>query len=364
MKIKILKSNIKDAVEIVKKSIKTNLPILQNVLIEANDVGIFFKTTDMEINTIHLTQGKVDESGKVLIPFNLLSGILSNLQSDNISIETDENSISLSADNYNAKISNNPVEEFPEFELIKSKNVLDIDSSLLKQSFNQVLQSISTTNYNRVEFESVLFKFELNKLKLASTDGYRLSEKTIELKDVDIKEIILVPSATIKEVVRIIGYQGGDNVKIIFNDKQIMFVIKNTKIISRLAEGNFPEYDALIPEKSSKTITFNRENLQKAIKLVSVFEQVNNEITFNIKERNVELDSSSDKGLGHNKYTIDAVIESDPFEVAFNSKFIMNFLDVTTSENVIMGFNDENSPVIMKQNTDDKYIYIIKPIIK
>lgn len=367
MKIVAIKSNLKRATSIVEKIAgeNPNLPILKNILIEADSNKIKTVTTNLEIAITCLVPGKIIEAGKITVPASIISGIINNLQSERISLEKKGNKLEIKTDTYEAVVEGNSADDFPITPKIENKSeFIEIKSSILKESFKQVLLATQFSDL-RPELNSVFFNFLVDDIKIAATDSFRLAEKII-LKDrfnTNYKKEFkaLLPFKAINEVLRVFG--DDDIVKIYTDDNQILFKSENVELLSRLLEGNFPDYEAIIPKKFSFELQINRDEFFSGLKLVGVIGSKNNEVKFKTKDGKKLLEIvSSEKSLGENKCMLLAKTNGKSGEISFNWRYVMDGLKAMDSEEIFFGINSESEPAEIKPVGDSSYLYVLKPI--
>ncbi|PIU98467.1 DNA polymerase III subunit beta [Candidatus Wolfebacteria bacterium CG03_land_8_20_14_0_80_40_12] len=371
MKIIILKNYLKIGLEVVggviNENTNTTLPILKNFLIETIDNKIRLSTTNLELAVTYFVPGKIIENGSLTIPFSIFNSIINNLWVDRINLEVEENNLIIKTDNYQAKIQGIKKDEFPILPQIKEKNnFFKISVSIFKKA---LLSLISAAQFSEIkpELNGVLFDFQLNFLKLAATDSFRLAEKTIINTQFEsnleqgFKAII--PLKTIQEITKALKEKNDDKLDIYFDQSQIFLRNENIEIISRLVNNNFPDYQSIIPQSFETEIVLGKEQLINAIKLTSSFTDKLNEVKILIKEKskNIEI-RSSNQVVGENQYLIPAKISGRPLEIIFNWRFILDGIKNLESENVFIGFNGDNKPALIKPPADISYFYILMPV--
>ena len=286
MKFVSIRSNIKDAIGAVQRaaSENANLPILKNIIINAGDGGISIAATNLEFAITATISGKIIEDGRVTVPAGLIANLIGNLQSDRLNFESRGNNLEIKTDNYNAILQGLPADDFPITPKIADHgHYLEIKGVFLKEAIQQTIVASQFSDL-RPELNSVLFDFSLEVLKFVSTDGFRLAEKTIAANLFTAKFPdpfrILVPLRTTQELLRIIG--NDDTVQLYHDANQILFKTENIELISRLSEGSFPDYAAIIPSSFATEISVNRDEFLNAIKLAAVFGQKNNELKITV----------------------------------------------------------------------------------
>lgn len=368
MKLIILKKNLKDGLQIIEQIIKNNvdLPILKNFLIETFDNKIKLSATNLELAVISFISGKIIENGGITIPFDVFNSIINNLQNERINIEVNGDKILIKTDNYEAEINGIKKDDFPIIPKIKNNNsYIEIQNSVLKDIFISVVNSI--TKDGKPEFNGILCDYQNSIIKFISTDTFRLSEKTILnnhfKSNINNAFKVIIPSKTINEVIKETQLNEDGKMNIFFDQTQIAFKNENTEIISRLINGEFPEYQQIIPKSYEIEIILNKNELINAVKLVGIFTDRLNEIKLITKEnlKNVEIFSHNNI-FGANKYLIPAKIKGEPIEVVFNWKFLLDGIKNITSENIFLGLNNSNKPAIIKSSEDTSYFYILMPI--
>lgn len=368
MEIIILKGNLKDGLSVLGRigSDNLTLPILKNCLIETVDNKLKISATNLEIGITCFVPAKIVKDGEITAPLNIFSSLISNIQNERINIDAKDKSLKISTENYKAKIQGIAKEDFPIIPQIENKEeFLEIENAFFKNALLSVIGAAQFTGA-KLELNGVLFDFQFGFLKLAATDSFRLAEKTIDEKKYkstfNRKIKAIIPIKTLSELIRIIP-DNNEKIKVYFDDNQVLFKTEEFELISRLINGDFPEYEAIIPKKTSIEINLQKEQLINAIKLTGAFADKNNEIRVIIKEgaKNMEI-FSSNPVLGENQYLIPAKIKGGEVDITFNWKFLLDGIKNIESENIFIGLNGDNKPAIIKPNSDQEYFYILMPI--
>ncbi|MDP3999453.1 MAG: DNA polymerase III subunit beta [bacterium] len=366
MKLIILQSNLKNGLETVGRATadNNNLPILKNILIKTYNNKIKLSATNLELAVTNLISGKIIEEGGITVPFSVLSGIVNNCDSDKINLEVKNNVLNFKTDNYEANIQGLDEEDFPIIPKIENdKNFLSINFDIFKEALLKVLPAIQISDI-RPEISGLLFDFQLTNFKLVGTDSFRLAEKTILEKDFKtnfprgFKSII--PLKTIQEVVRVVNKE---DLNIYIDPNQILFKNDELEIISRLIDGYYPDYEAIIPKELDSECSLNRELFSNAVKLVSNFTGKVNDIKIRTKEgkKTVEI-YSANQYFGENNYLIPTKIKGDDFEISYNWRYLLEGLKNFNSEELIFSVNGDAKPTLIKSAGDSSYFYLLMPI--
>jgi DNA polymerase-3 subunit beta len=366
MKIVILKDNLKEGLNSVVRAVSenNNLPVLKNILIKTFNNKIKIIATNLELAITKIISGKIIEEGSITIPFSVLNGIISNLDNDKVSLESKGNNLILKTDNYEAAIQSLNEEEFPIIpEIGNSNNYLKSDCEVFNSALLKVLNCAQMSEI-RPEISGVLFDFQISCLKLAATDSVRLAEKT--LFDKDFKSNFqqgfksIVPLKTIQEIPRI--FKEGE-IYIYFDSNQVLFKGEDLEVISRLIDGNFPDYEPIIPKTLETECVVEKEAFINAVRLVSNFSGKVNDIKLKSKEGKKVMEvSSSTQYLGENHYLVPIKTKGKDFEIVFNWRFLLDGLKSFDVEEIFMGLNGDHRPVILKSQKDFSYFYIAMPI--
>ncbi|MDD5430982.1 MAG: DNA polymerase III subunit beta [Candidatus Pacebacteria bacterium] len=368
MKIVVLKNNLREGLNIVGKAISENLnlPILKNVLIKTHNNKIKLVATNLELAITQMVSGKIIENGSITVPFSVLSGIVNNSDSERIDLELKNNTLLFKTDNYEASIQGIAEEEFPIIPKIENtRNYLKINGGIFKEAMLKVLNSAQISEI-RPEISGVLFDFQISHFKLVTTDSFRLAEKTVFEKEFKTNFQrgfkIIIPLKMVSEAIKILKDDGDLNIFI--DPNQILFQNDDIEIISRLIDGNYPDYEQIIPKSFETECILNREHFSSAIKLVSNFTGKTNDIRIKTKQGQKTLEVfSTSPYFGENKYLIPAKIKGENFDVAFNWRYLVDGLkNFNTPDDLIFGVNGEQKPSILKHPQDSSYFYILMPI--
>ncbi len=369
MKFVSIRSNIKDAIGAIQRATgeNANLPILRNVIINTGDGGISITATNLELAITATISGKVIENGKITVPANLLGNLLGNLQSDRLNFESRGDNLEIKTDNYSAVLQGLPADDFPITPKIADHtHYFEIKGVFIKEAIQQVIVASQFSDF-RPELNSVLFDFSLETLKLVSTDGFRLAEKTVAANLFTAKFPdpfrILIPLRTTQEVLRIIN--NDDTVRFYHDANQVLFKTENIELISRLSEGSFPDYSAIIPSSFTTEIAVNRNEFLNAIKLAGVFGQKNNELKIAVHPNKKAIEVvSADQSFGENNYLLPAKIKGQATETLFNIRYLSDAVRSAAGEDIFLGLQEDTNPALMKSISDESYLYVLKPIMK
>jgi len=374
MNITCLKENLKRILNIISGIVGKNLtlPILNNILIEAQEEGIKISATNLEIGLSAFVSGKIEKKGVLTVPAKTLTSFISNLPNKKIQLEAKKNILKISSDNYKAEINGLPAEEFPIIPKFSQKFSYKIPSETLKEALSSVV-SVAAISDSRPEITGVFLMFENSKVLVAATDSFRLAEKTIllENKKESTKQEIktILPQKTAQELTKILSENTGKEVSIGFENNQIFLKIGDFQIVSRLIDGVYPDYQQIIPRESAFSLALDKEELISSIRLASVFSSKINEtkFKFDLKRKKLTV-SSADPEVGTNESEIALEVEKPEapgdkiLEISFNHRFLLDGLNNLKGKKAIFSLNSETTPGVLRSASDSSYLYLLMPI--
>jgi len=361
MKIKTEKEALFKATQILQNviSVKTTLPILSNILIETQKEKIFMAATDLDVGISLNLPVDVIEEGSITVPAKRFFDIVRDLPEGPVEITVRKNnSISIESQKCFFKLMGLPKEEFPKLPKLHEKETISLNQGLLKNMLNLTSFAVSRDE-TRYILNGVFLVVKDKKLRLVATDGRRLAliEKEIELPS-EFKKEATIPIKATQELIRNLQEEG--LIKIVFGEKQISFQFGNMTLVSRLVEGQFPNYEQVIPRESKEKITINRERFLWATKRVSILTSPDSQsIKIDIfKDKLIFSKNSPD--MGEAKEEIDIEHKGTEFSVGFNPQYLMDALKNLKDQDVCVELTGPESPGIIRAQGD--YVYIVLPM--
>ncbi|OGF28288.1 DNA polymerase III subunit beta [Candidatus Falkowbacteria bacterium RIFOXYC2_FULL_47_12] len=378
MKFSCTKENIKQGLSnvahIAGKNV--NLPILSNVLIKASENTLQLIATDLEIGVQANIRGKVEAPGEFTVQAKLLLDYINLLPNERIDFELQENELKITCKNYKTKIKGENPEDYPVIPQVEEKNVYSIDFSEFKRGVAEVLFSVAN-NETRIELSGVYVEFNQNSIVLAATDSYRLAERKLSYKNKNEHEErkVIIPAKTLQEVIRF-SFGGSEDVlshehaaavvNIFLSDNQILFSYDDIKLVSRVIEGQYPDYRQIIPnaEQKKTSASFNRQELIRAIKASSLFSKNNvNDVNLDFSGgQNKVVVSSLNAQSGESVIEVSAGVDGPDTGIVLNYRYLLDGLSILDCENVVLEVMDASTPCVLKADGRSDYLYIIMPI--
>lgn len=363
MKIICNKNNLVHGVSIVSKAVsnKTTLPILECILIEANAGIITFTANDMELGIETKIQGQIIEQGKIALDAKLFSEIVRKLPDNDVIIETDQDfKAVITCEKACFQIMGQEGNEFPYLPEIEKEKSITLSQFSLKEIIRQTIFSISD-NENTKLMTGELFEVKDHQLSVVSLDGHRISIRKIDLKDSYDSFKVVVPGKTLQEIVKIISGETEEDVTIYVTSKHILFEFNDTKVVSRLLEGEYYKISQMLSSDYETKITINKKEFLSCIDRASLLirESDKKPIIINITDNSLELSISS--FFGSMEENIMITKEGRDLFIGFNPKFLMDVLRVIDDEEIHIYLVNPKAPCFIKDEAG-YYTYLILPV--
>ncbi|MBI2511918.1 MAG: DNA polymerase III subunit beta [Opitutae bacterium] len=348
---------------------KAAMPILSNVLIEAEKDQISLSTTNLDLGIRCKIKAEVKEGGSVTLPVKRLATIVRELPNVDVTVDAAANhQVKIASGGSNFKIMGIGAEEFPKLPDTGDDKTFSLEQAELAGMLGNVAYAQSTDE-TRYILNGVYFNFKDGKLALVATDGRRLALVAKEMPvPAASSGAIILPAKTVAELLRLLGK--GDQLKIAFNDRRAAFQIDTNKdtsgltdaiyLFSKVVEGNYPNYQQVIPKETHQRIALERELfLQCVHRAALVTSEKSNSVKIKLSANLLEITASSpDFGESHESM---AIAYSGPeLQVAFNPQFIMDPLRALTKDQVFFELKDEVSPGVFK--TLESFVCVIMPV--
>lgn len=362
MRLQVTQENLNKALANVAKvaiSSRNPLPILNNVLLKTVNNRLLISATNLEIAISEYVGAKIADEGAITIPARLLQEYVSSLPGGVIDMSVKDHKLSLSTGGYKSTINGMTAEDFPVMPLLERDNPKKINSKKLKKSLNQVIFAAASDD-TRPILTAVYMHTHEGFLHLVATDSYRLAEDKLLAISEEIG--LLVPHSSLQDLLRIIGDQDSD-IDIYADGQQALFVIGESELITRLIDGNYPDYRKLIPNSFDVSVTLDRTEFLNVTKVASLFARESAGsiiLKFDELEKTVSISSVASQ-LGENISTITAEVEGNG-EVSLNSRYLIDALNAFNSEKVTFSCNGKVEPCVLTSVQQPDYTHVVMPL--
>ncbi len=373
MKVSCLQENLAKGLSIVGRAVATRstLPVLSNVMLATDGARLKLSATNLEIGIVCWIGAKVEEDGSITVPARLLADFVNSLPPERIDMELTvrTQTLNLKCARFEANIKGIDAQEFPLIPTAGEDSKISLDPSMLRQMVDQVAFA-AATDESRPILTGVLAKFQGEQLILAAADGFRLSVRTTHLSEPFSEPVtVIVPARALAELSRISGeHEQPIEITITPARNQALFHMANVDLVSQLIEGNFPDYNQIIPKGYSTRTVVSTSDFLKAVKTAHIFARdaaniVRVEIIpgGELAPGRVTLTATSAE-VGDNVGEIDAVIEGEEVEIAFNAKYLIDVLSVVDAAQVALETTTASSPGVIKPVGSEDFTHVIMPM--
>ncbi len=363
MKIQITQNNLNRALGLLSRvaSSRTPLPILANILLKASDNKLELAATNLEVAITHSANGKINEEGAVTVPAKLLHEFVAQLPKDStVDLVFEKTKLFVNAGSYSSHMQGATADDFPALPKIAGGVSVEIKGDDLKSALQRTMLAASHDE-TRPVLCGIYFHTNGGKLYIASTDGYRLAE--VALADVETEVNCIVPSPALQDTLRIVQESEEATVKLQFDEGQFGVASGDTHLVSRLVDGQYPEYKQLIPESSEIEFTVEREALLTAAKLAGLFaRESGGSITIKASDASSEVVVSSVASqVGDNSSVINGSVQGSG-EVVLNVRYLTEALNCFDTKDITFRFSGSISPCVLTSSSQPGYQHIVMPL--
>ena len=339
---------------------KPTNPILEGIKISAEDNELTLSATDTDLSIEKKIKADIKVEGETVVPGKFITEFVKKLSNSEIELEVnDKTQLLIRYDGNESIIQFYNVIEYPGFKKLKTDEWFGISQKDLKALISKTIFSVALDD-SRPILKGVLFDIDQKEISAVALDGYRLA-RVKKKSTANVKKQIVVPTRSLHEISKLLD-DSDDIINVYIDSNAIMIDTVDTKIISRLLEGDFVNYKQIIPMNYETFVIVNKLQLEDALERVSLLSKVgqNNFVKFDIKEGAVQLTSNSE--IGNIKEKISAVLNGKDVTIAFNPRFILESLKASNDEFVKLCLNTSSNPCVIVPTEGDEFLYLILPV--
>lgn len=361
----ILKENLNKALTILGRNIspRPQLPVLSNILIQAENGQVKITTTNLDLGIIIVIPAKIEKNGETTVPGKLLTEFVSTLSADKIEFKLDGQNLSVKTEKNQAILTTISATEFPSSPSISpSKNTFSFKT--IKDTIGRTVFAASIDE-GRPVLTGVKIILSSGKMTFTATDGYRLSQESVDIPEKNSELKIILPAHTLAEVVRIAQDLKAEEVgfSVVENKNQAIFHLPTATVFTRIIDGEFPNIEKIIPTGFKTRVTVDCEQLAQAVKTASLFARgAANIIKIKIEKEGLRLSANTPQ-VGQNEDFVEAKVEGEETEIAFNCRFLQDLLANFPEENLVFESSGALNPGVFKPvKSTPSFLHIIMPV--
>jgi DNA polymerase-3 subunit beta len=374
MNVSVMQENLARGLQTVSRAVssRATLPVLANVLLKTQDAGLKLTATNLEIGISSWVPGKVEDEGEITVPAKLITDLVASLPNQRIDLELSvkDRTLKLTCGGSRASIKGIEADEFPVVAAIGEAPTTAVASRALREALSEVVFA-AASDESRPILTGVLTRFAGETVTLAAADNYRIAVRTLTVeRPVGAELTIVVPARSYAELIRILP-DSDDPIEVTVtpNRSQVLFHVEGTDLVSRLIEGQFPNYEPVVPKRDAWTAraVVDREAFLAGTRRASIFARD----SANIVKVEVGGDGSDGSGIaitahaadvGDNADSLEAAVEGSPTTIAFNARYLIDVLANLGSDEAALELSGPLAPGVIRGVGKDDYVHVIMPV--
>lgn len=361
MKLQVTQENLSKALNHVSRvaSSRGTLPILSNVLLKTVDNRLSIAATNLDIAITHYIGSKVSAEGAITVPARLMQDFVSSLPAGVIDLKLEDNKLHISTDKYQSVINGVSAEDFPVMPAITDGKKWKVTGNTLKQSLQQTIVAASSDEA-RPLLTGVYVHSHEGHLYMVATDSYRLAEKRLDSLKQDVS--LLIPASALQDLLRILGDEEAD-VVVTHDEQQVLFKVGDVELVTRLIEGNYPDYRKLLPKSFASSATLKRADFVNITKVSSLFARESaGSVTINLEtdKKQISIRSIASQ-IGENTANASAEVTADGV-ITLNSRYVLDALNVLHGDEATISFNSKLEACVITDPKAGDYTHVIMPL--
>jgi len=368
VKLSVMQENLARGLSVVSRAVsaRSTLPVLANVLLRTEDAGLKLTATNLEIGITYWVPGKIESDGATTVPAKLLTDLVNSFQGgDRIDLDLGPGeTLDLRCGRFASHLKGIDAEEFPAIQTTGERPTTRIAQNVLREALEQTAFAAATDEARPI-LTGVLCRFEGGSLTLAAADNYRIAVKTIPILDTVPDTSVVVPARALTELMRVLA-DSDSPVEIVLAQarNQILFHLEGIDLVSRLIDGQFPNYQSVMPQAHTTRAIFDREELLRAVRPAALIAHESaNIVKLQVGgEGEPGITVSASAEIGDHVGQVEASVEGDGTTIAFNAKYLADVLTNVTADQFALELQGPLAPGVFKPIGDDNYVHVVMPV--
>jgi DNA polymerase III subunit beta len=366
MKVVCPKSVLLDALGVASSIVtsRSTLPILANVLIECGDKEISLTTTDLEIGLMIKIEATVEEKGCITIPAKNLLDKVRELPEDDVTLYTEESKVHIDCQRYSSTIMGIMKEEFPNPPEVDEKSFVKLPAKALHRMVSKTIISVSTES-TRYSLNGILYEIKGSMLKLVATDGRRLSLIKGQIENLEsYSKSMIIPSKANNELLKVLsGADDDTEVTIRLGDNFVAFICGAAVLTTRLVDGQFPDYEKVIPNSFEKRLKAPNDEIIKVTRRIAISSnEKRSSVKYSINTGSLTVSANDAERSDFAVEELPVEYEGKTIETAYNSRYLIEILKAVDSKDVVFEMNESVTPAMIRGADEDEYFSILMPM--
>lgn len=341
---------------------KTTNPILEGIKIKASEDSLTLSATDLEISIEKTIPADVKIAGEVVVPGKFFADFIKKLSNEQIELTlTDKNALKIKYTDSEGFIQCMNADEFPEIRDLVDPERIVLKKSALRDLINKTIFSVAIDDARPI-LKGCLFEISKDKITSVALDGYRLALTKKEIVSTTAEFSCIIPARTLSEISKLLESNDDEDIEVLIQKNYLLVNINNTRVITRLLDGEFINYKQVIPQSINSTVVINKKQLEYGLERASLLARMdkNNLVKFDIKDKLLTLSSASDIGNVTENITIS--LEGKDITIAFNARYMSECMRTIEEDFIKINFTSSIAPCTITSTESDDYLYLILPV--
>jgi DNA polymerase III subunit beta len=367
VKLSVMQENLARGLSVVSRAVssRSTLPVLANVLLRTEDAGLKLTATNLEIGITYWVPGKIETDGATTVPARLLSDLVSSLPaSEKVDLELQgTDTLHLRCGRVATHVKGIDADEFPTIQTAGERPTTRIAQSVLKRALEETIFAAASDEARPI-LTGVLAKFEGSRLTLAAADNYRIAVRTIDILDPVESVSVVIPARALAELGRILA-DTEDPVELVLAQarNQVLFHLEGIDLVSRLIDGQFPNYQQVLPAGHASRAEFDREELLRAVRPAALIASSSaNIVKLQVGGEGSGVTVTATAEVGDYTGEVEATVEGDDTTIAFNARYLADVLGNVGADRFALELNGHLAPGVFRPVGDDAYVHVVMPV--
>jgi len=373
VKLSVMQENLARGLAVVSRAVSTRgtLPVLANVLLRTEDGGLKLTATNLEIGITYWVPGKIETDGATTVPARLFADLVSSLPgSERVDLELQgADVLHVRAGRFATHIKGIDADEFPAIQTAGERPTTRVAQKVLRRALSETIFAAASDEARPI-LTGVLARFEGDRLTLAAADNYRIAVRTVDILDPVESVSVVIPARALAELARVLS-DTDDPVELVLAQarNQVLFHVEGVDLVSRLIDGQFPNYQQVLPQSHATRAELEREELLRAVRPAALIASSSaNIVKLRIGQENGQTDGdagvmvTATADVGDYEGAVEAAVEGDGTTIAFNARYLADVLTNVDADRFAIELNGPLSPGVFRPVGDDAYVHVVMPV--
>ena len=367
MKLSVMQENLARGLSVVSRAVssRSTLPVLANVLLRTEDAGLKLTATNLEIGITYWVPGKIETDGATTVPARLLTDLVNSLPaSEKVDLELQgADTLHIRAGRFATHVKGIDADEFPTIQTAGERPTTRVSQKVLKRALDETAFAAASDEARPI-LTGVLARFEGSRLTLAAADNYRIAVRTIDILDPVEAAAVVIPARALNELGRILA-DTDDPVELVLAQakNQVLFHLEGVDIVSRLIDGQFPNYQQVLPAAHTTRAEIDREELLRAVRPAALIASSSaNIVKLQVGGDGQGVVVTATAEVGDYTGDVEASVEGDATTIAFNARYLNDVLSNVHADRFALELNGPLSPGVFRPVGDDDYVHVVMPV--